>query len=203
MNISGGWDLPFDHLWNHGPKLLTKGWSLYPIFSIRSGFPLDVFGGFNTSRSNPGPSGAGDAALVRADYIGNATATLNPSTYQTFTNPSSSSTSGGNYYFNPNNFSISRLTAANTAGVGLTSFPYGTFPRNGLRGPGQTNLDLTISKHFFLTEKINVELRGDAFNVLNHAEFSNPDTTPGSQTFGQISNTADPRILQLALHLQF
>ncbi len=203
VNISGGWDLPFDQLWSHGPKLLTKGWSLYPILSIRSGFPLDVLAGLNTSRSNPGPSGAGDAGLVRADYVGNATATLNASTFQTLTNPNSSSTSSGNYYFDPNNFSISRLTAANSAKVGLTSYPYGTFPRNGLRGPGQTNLDLTISKHFYITERLNIELRGDAFNVFNHTEFSNPDTTPGSQTFGQVSNTYDPRILQLALHLQF
>ncbi len=202
VNISGGWDLPFDQLWSHGPKLLTKGWSLYPILSIRSGFPLDVNAGLKTRLNNPGPSGAGDAGLVRADYNGMSITTLDPSTYRTFTSESSGST-GGNFYFDPNTFSTSRLTAANTAKVGLTYYPYGTFPRNGLRGPGQTNLDLTISKHFFFTEKMNVELRGDAFNVLNHTQFSNPDTNPLSQTFGQVSNTYDPRILQLALHLQF
>ena len=53
INISGGWDLPFDQLWQHGPKLLTKGWSIYPILSIRDGFPLDVYAGLATSRGNP------------------------------------------------------------------------------------------------------------------------------------------------------
>ncbi len=47
--LSGGWDLPFDKLWERGPKLLTRGWSLYPILTIRSGFPLDVFANLNTT----------------------------------------------------------------------------------------------------------------------------------------------------------
>jgi hypothetical protein len=34
-------------------------------------------------------------------------------------------------------------------------------------------------------------------------QFSNPDTNIGDLSFGQISNTADPRILQLALHAKF
>ena len=201
--LSGGWDLPFDHLWRRGPKLLTSGWSVYPIFTWRTGFPLDVLGNLNTTNGDPGPSGAGDAGLVRADLVGNSVGTLNPSSYQQFANPNNSnSVSSGNYYFNPANFSNARLTAID--GVSTTSFyPYGTFPRNGLRGPGQTNLDLTISKHFMIREGMDLELRGDAFNVLNHTEFRNPDTTISDSTFGQISTTYDPRILQLALHLQF
>lgn len=203
INVSGGWDLPFEKMWDHGPKLLTRGWSLYPILSIQSGFPIDVPAGFTTRRSNPGPSGAGDAGLVRADYNGQAIQILDPSAYRTFANPSSSSTSGGNYWFDPASFSIDRLLAANNAGVGLSFSPYGTFGRNALRGPGLVNLDFTISKHFYFTEKANIELRGDAFNMLNHPNFRNPDTIPTSPTFGQITNTADPRILQLALHLAF
>ena len=48
-----------------------------------------------------------------------------------------------------------------------------------------------------------MELRGDAFNVLNHTEFMNPDTTITASTFGQISTTYPARILQLALHFRF
>ena len=50
--LSGGWDLPFDKLWERGPKLLTRGWSLYPILTMRSGFPLDVFANLNTTSSD-------------------------------------------------------------------------------------------------------------------------------------------------------
>jgi hypothetical protein len=203
--LSGGWDLPFDKLWHSGPKLLTSGWSLYPILTWRTGFPLDIFANLNTTISDPGPSGAGDASLVHADMVTNTIQTYNPKVYQTLTNPNAQSTAGGNYWFNPASVSNARVTALNTAGAFTNSYPYGTFPRNGLRGPGQTNLDLSIAKHFRITESTTLELRGDAFNVLNHTQFENPNTTFAidSPTFGQISTTYDPRILQLALHLRF
>jgi len=207
LTVSGGWELPFDRLWQRGPKLLTSGWSLYPILPVRSGFPLDVFATLNNTRTDPGPSGQGDAANVRADLVGNQVTTINPKTSQSFNNPSAGATGTGNYYFNPANFSISNILAldaiAKTNAGALPYYTYGTFPRNGLRGPGQTNLDLTIAKHFRFHEQYDVELRGDAFNVLNHTEFRNPNTTPTDTTFGQISTTYPGRILQVALHLQF
>ncbi len=210
FTFSGGWELPFDHLWQNGPKLLTSGWSIYPIFTWRTGFPLDVFANLNTTRTDPGPSGAGDAGLVRADYVA-PVSTMNPKNFQTFTNPNSGTTQSGNYYFNPAIFSNANLIAldnlASTDASTLPYFTYGSFPRNSMRGPGFTNLDLAISKHFrFAEEKYDVELRMDAFNVFNHTQFLNPDqsvkaiTTP---TFGQITNTYSPRILQLALHFAF
>lgn len=208
--LSGGWDLPLDKLWRGGPKLLTRGWSLYPILTVRSGFPLDIFSGLVTSNGDPGPSGAGDAGLVHADLTTNTLPLLNPRQAQTLSNPNNSNSSSyGNYWLNPASLTNVRLTNLDnltSAGdlSGITSFyPYGTFPRNGLRGPGQTNLDLSISKHFIIREDFDLELRGDAFNVLNHAEFQDPDATITSSTFGQISTTFDPRILQLALHLRF
>jgi len=204
--ISGGWTLPFDHLWERGPKLLTSGWSLYPILTIRSGFPFDVLANLNTTRRDPGPSGAGDASNVRADFVGSSLTTLNPSTYRTFTNfNNQDSVSSGNYYFDPALFSNARTLALD--GTSTTTFyPYGTLPRNALRGPGFTNLNLAISKHFLFPVRdrnLDLELRGDAFNILNHAQFREPDTTITNSTFGQVSTTYDPRILQVALHLQF
>ncbi|MBV9301447.1 MAG: TonB-dependent receptor [Acidobacteriaceae bacterium] len=208
FTLSGGWELPFDRLWQQGPKLLTSGWSLYPIFTWRTGFPLDVFAySLFTSTDDPGPSGAGDAGIVHADLVGNGVTTLNPFTYQTLTNPNNSnSVSSGNYWFNPANFSQTRLVNADDSGTILTSYPYGTLPRNSFRGPGDINLDIAISKHFRPTERLDIELRMDAFDALNHANFANPDTTITDPTFGQISAT-DPlspaRILQLALHFAF
>jgi hypothetical protein len=201
--LSGGWDLPFDHLWESGPKVLTKGWSLYPIVTANTGFPLDVGAGLNTSGSRSGPSGAGDAGLVRADLAGQIVL-LNPGNTQTFNNPSAGASSSGNYWFNPADFSISRLVALNKVPGNLLTTPtYGSFPRNALRGPGRVNTDLSISKHFTIREGVILELKGDAFNLFNNVQFKNPDTTVSDPTFGQISTTYDARILQVALHLRF
>ena len=76
--------------------------------------------------------------------------------------------------------------------------------RNALRGPGSINTDVAISKHFLMfREKLDAELRGDAFNVFNHANFGNPNTNIESSLFGQVSTTNGPRILQVALHFKF
>ncbi|MBV9265337.1 MAG: TonB-dependent receptor, partial [Acidobacteriaceae bacterium] len=72
FTVSGGWDLPFDKAWSSGPRWLTRGWSLYPIFTWRTGFPLDVLAGLNTHNGDPGPAGDGQAAAVHADLVGNA-----------------------------------------------------------------------------------------------------------------------------------
>jgi hypothetical protein len=206
--ISGGWELPFQKLWSSGPSLLTKGWSVYPITTFRSGFPIDITARLNTRRTDPGPSGAGDAGAVRADVNGKIVY-YNPKAFQTISGSNNGgSASAGNYYFNPNVFSTTRLLSldalsrSNPAGL-VGQYTYGTLPRNSLRGPGAYNLNLAVAKHFYLGEKLDIELRGDMFNVLNHAEFLNPDPNIQDATFGQISGTSDPRIIQVALHLKF
>ena len=173
ISLSGGWELPFDKLWEKGPSKLTKGWNLYPIVSYRSGFPLDVmaFPGVGPSQTSPGPSGAGDPQVVRADLVAPVTY-YDPHGYQTI----QSATAGaqtGNYYFNPNSFSNARAVAINNEllnGVDpstlVSSFTYGTLGRNILRGPGRINTDVALSKHFRLFgEKLDAELRADAFNI--------------------------------------
>jgi hypothetical protein len=186
--FSGGWDLPFDRAWSSGPKRLTQGWSLYPIFSYRSGFPLDVFGGLGRRRTRPGPSAAGDSNLVRANLVG-------PLVLRDPRLP-------GNLYFDPTIFTQSGLG-------GSTCLPcvtnpairtYGSLPRNAFRGPSRTNLDLEIAKVTPLWgEKMKMEFRAEFFNILNSVQFRDPNTGITSGTFGQISTTFDPRIIQFGV----
>jgi hypothetical protein len=96
----------------------------------------------------------------------------------------------------------SEATSVNPATL-VGQFTYGTLGRNVLRGPGAFNTNLSIAKIFQLREATELEFRVDAFNIFNNVEFLNPDTNIGDQSFGQVSNTADPRILQVALHLKF
>ena len=217
ITFSGGWDLPFEHVWASGPKRLTQGWSLFPIVTWRTGFPLDVAANLSSAFDNgaEGPSGLGDPLVVRANVVG-PTNTFDPHSPQTIGGVP------GNYYFNPNSFSNAQCGDLNdpppcTPGPGI--FPsdaqvvanpalatYGTAPRNFLRGPGRANFDLAVSKTTALVgERMKLEFRAEFFNILNHAEFGNPDTNILDQgsTFGQITTTADPRIIQLALRLTF
>jgi len=84
--------------------------------------------------------------------------------------------------------------------------PSGTFGnegRNSMYGPGHYNLDSTIWRTFRYKERYRLDLRGEAFNVLNHAWWANPSATESS-TSGIITGAGNsPRILQVAMKLTF
>lgn len=229
ITFSGGWDLPFDQQWSSGPKRLTQGWSLYPIVSWRTGFPLDVTaqtagaGDF----TNPGVTGAGDFQPF-ANLTGQPATIFDPHQVQTLVGPSGTNT--GNFYFNPGAFSNAQCGDTNhplpcTPGSALFPSPdqvlanpalrtYGSSGRGILRGPGRTNIDMTLAKTTAITERLKLEIRADAFNLFNHAEFGNPSTNITSKKFGRITTTGDPgnavvavdpkeRVLQLAARFTF
>jgi hypothetical protein len=193
LAFSGGWELPFAHAWSSGPKRLTQGWNIYPIVSWHTGFPVDVSAQLSTLGSDAGPSGEGDAGVVNATLTG-------PITYLNPNNPTANS--AGNQYFTGNFSTPSKVTDPI---CGCKRFPitgYG-FGRNVIRGPGRVNTDIAMAKKTAITERYAIELRADFFNVFNHPEFNNPDTNIGSGTFGQITTTADPRIIQFAARVTF
>lgn len=195
LAFSGGWELPFAKAWADGPQRLTSGWSLYPIYFIQSGIPLDFLAGLIQGSTDPGPSGAGDAEIVRADQMVSSPQTLNPRTVQTFSGAT------GNFWFNPNDFQQDACINAGTCPLGF----YGTYRRNSFHGPRHSNLDMALEKSTNLVgERTKLLFRAEAFNLFNHAEFRPPEATSvTSGTFGQISGTYAPRILQLALKLSF
>ena len=51
--------------------------------------------------------------------------------------------------------------------------------------------------------RLDAELRLEAFNLFNHANFANPSTNIGSSLFGQVTQTLGPRVGEIALHLRF
>ena len=93
--------------------------------------------------------------------------------------------------------------------------------RNLAKGPGAVNLDMGLAKIFPVVPErhINLIFRADAFNLLNHPNFSNPSAAPPSTTFdivnnanpfGQITSTISPsgqigdiRVAQFSLRLEF
>src|SRR6185436_16376461 len=63
-------------------------------------------------------------------------------------------------------------------------FTFGNSPRAGIRGDGSQTVDATLSKEFPLTERFKVNLRGEFYNLLNHANFELPGHVYGAANFG-------------------
>jgi len=84
--------------------------------------------------------------------------------------------------------------------------PYGSFGnagRNILSGPGMQAVNVSIVKNTAVSERVNVQIRTELFNALNHTNFNLPDNFLGSPTFGQVVSARDPRRIQFALKLVF
>jgi len=75
---------------------------------------------------------------------------------------------------------------------------FGTSPRGVLFGPGTDNWDMSMAKDISIVDRGQLEIRGEFFNAMNHANFGLPDTNTGDVTFGRVSSAADPRLIQIA-----
>jgi hypothetical protein len=99
------------------------------------------------------------------------------------------------------------------------SYRFGNVPRTlpDLRGPGFIGFDMSAFKTFILYHELHMEMRVEAFNVLNHTNFTqpnqsfnpgtnglagpNPDT--GSVGFGGISSATPARAVQISARILF
>ena len=80
---------------------------------------------------------------------------------------------------------------------------YGNLGANSLRAPANTNVDMGLTRLFFVREKQTLEVRAEAFNILNHLRPNPPQLSLNTGTFGKITTALDPRILQFALKYTF
>ena len=81
----------------------------------------------------------------------------------------------------------------------------GTLGRDQVYGPGSRTADLSLQKNIQLTQRYVLELHGDAFNVTNTPQFTNPDGGLHDSTFGKITDTQldSQREIQLAARFTF
>src|SRR5262249_30315174 len=89
------------------------------------------------------------------------------------------------------------------------AFTYGNTPRTGpydLRGPSNSNQNVSLKREFAITERYKVAVQADALNVFNWVRFANPNLTVTSANFGQITSIVTggaPRVLQLNARFTF
>ncbi|MGA3185510.1 MAG: carboxypeptidase regulatory-like domain-containing protein [Bryobacteraceae bacterium] len=84
----------------------------------------------------------------------------------------------GNPWFSTTSF-------AQPTGAGV----FGNVGRNPIFGPGLFGLNASLFKHFRITERINAELRGEAFQITNSPQFGQPQGSLTSSTFGYVTGT--------------
>jgi len=154
---------------------LANNWEVAPLMHITSGAPLNVMAGQDNSLTD----------------VGNDRPNLVPgvSPYHKVTIRSQPNTEANREYLNPAAFA--QITAP--CGSNLNGCPnlgtYGNLGRNAFRTPIFFQLDSQISRIFPIRENLALDLRLEAFNVLNHPNFafSSPNQNLTSSTFGQIN----------------
>ena len=161
-------------------KGLTKDWQLAPLISLASGQPFTVTDGTDVSLTGEGSDRPNVVPGVASQ----------PHTIV--------------QYFNPAAFAGSCALAAYSTNAYCE--PLGTFGNAGrdiFHGPGFIQWDMAASRQFHIKERYKVELRGDFFNIMNHANWNGPSSAVNSSTFGQVTSFGSPRLIQLAMKVYF
>jgi hypothetical protein len=165
-------------------RSLFGSWSLSSIFNARTGFPV------NLTTSATGPDG--NTNEQRPNLVPGQPLYL----------------AGGN--FNPAAFCTPGTPDPLYPGGNCPS-GFGDVPRNFLRGPGAWQLDAALARRVRIREQLQLTFRAEVFNVLNKANYANPDGLISAPDFGKIYlplNTTPvglgtPRQMQFMLKLTF
>jgi hypothetical protein len=72
-----------------------------------------------------------------------------------------------------------------------------------LRGPGFTNLNLSLGKSIPFGEGKNLEFKTDMLNALNQTQYTSIITNMSAPSFGRAVGTASARVIQVQLRLTF
>jgi hypothetical protein len=105
----------------------------------------------------------------------------------------------------PSGFKQTPSAWFNTSAVEVPAqYTFGNMGRNALRQDGYQNVDVGASKQFRITERSNLEFRGEFFNFFNHPNLGPPDTALGSPSFGQIRKiVGSQRLVQFGLKFNY
>jgi hypothetical protein len=204
LTVDAVWELPWMKEQKDLMGRVVGGWELSGIYAVNSGLPLTatMFPGGTvnyqglTSIYNGETNGGEASDAAGLGILSPSLASLRPNQVL---NPSSGygislRTMGpAGYWFNPTAFMA----------PAISSFQVGNEGRGGIVGPGFNRLDVGIFRNFKLSHGTVFTLRGEGFNVLNHANWGSVGTVATSSTFGKVTSTRDPRILQVAGKFSF
>lgn len=181
LQMYGVYDLPFgkgQRLAQDGlASVLLGGFQISGVVSVMSGQPFYVIQG-----SAPNLLAGGSAQVPNQ---------LNP-TINTSGGVGTAAQRGsaaGTWF---DNTVLGVNCTSNCAWAPETGARFGSGGRNTLRGPSFFETDLSIFRTFKISESVRFQLRAEALNATNHANFANPQADINNATFGFITATTGP-----------
>jgi hypothetical protein len=204
FNVSALYELPFGRNRRYlsglsgAAESILGNWTLGTIVNARSGLPLDIkiVRPDVVYEGNPGTSVAG--MYFNSPQLDQSNNILTTPVINTLGGGASRNVrfpdlipgvdpylGSGGYWLNPAAFA--------TPAPGT----FGNYERGLLRGPGFTQVDLTVQKRFPIHESVSVDFRAEFFNILNHTNFKNPSTTLNN-SLGASFQPGDPYTLATA-----
>ncbi|HXG23635.1 MAG TPA: carboxypeptidase regulatory-like domain-containing protein [Chthonomonadales bacterium] len=184
LSVNSVWELPFGpgKRWGGGmaglPAKLTEGWQIAGVIKINSSSPVTINNsGANWSRNGltsrvERPDLAPGADQRPEGVTGGCSITGAPAAGIPLGTP--------DLWYDPCDYRVPTLGF------------YGNLGRNTLPGPDQVSVNMSISKNTTvpaISEQFRIQFRAEFFNVLNRANFSNPNLRPFDSR-GRVSGTA-------------
>jgi hypothetical protein len=153
---------------------VTRNWRFSTIYQVQSGFPFTISVFGDTANSG---TVLGENP-IRANATGQAV--FGPGTRT------------ADEWFNPAAFAAP------------PAYTFGNVGRNTVYGPSLQTLDAALVRSFVVAERLRFEMRGEAYNTLNHANLGTPNRFVNTPQFGTITEAATPgRQIQLSARLSF
>lgn len=174
------WELP----WRKQDRWLG-GWSFSSIVSLQTGVPFSVISSTDLNRDG--------YSTDRVSYVGSG-------------NDPNDAKTGDNWadgLLDRNMFAVPTCPTSENSGLWCNA----GWGRNSITGPDYKNVDFSVDKKFRITEGSSLTFKASFFNLFNRANFALPPAARRSisagSSFGQSTETFDPRVTQLALRFDF
>ena len=188
LSAYASYDIPFGHgkKWGSGSNAVVNavagGWSVNPIVSIHSGFPVALY----------------DFNFANGDSAGTGSRGLRPDC-----NAGAGRTFGRKPAFDPSNGDFIGYQWFDPTPYSDPANVFGTCPAQGpVVGPGYADLDLSLQKSFPITERVRLRFQSDFINAFNHVNLNTPSSSLGTN-MGLTNTSESPRVIQFALKLYY
>ena len=193
--FSGTWNLPWGSNSSNGfVKQVLGGWQVSPIYAIRSGNPFTIYdcsnGVSNCPRwvpNAPTPVSGSPVAVGpnNFSYLSLPTDPNNPNCLDAANNSGNCAVNVGDSLEVPNQVVFCGANSINTSVHTCSGMAVPN--RNSWYGPSNYTFNIVFAKSFKLTERFNLQFRGELYNAFNHSNYYINAANADVSTFNAIT----------------